>query len=60
MPENDLRPEDDDYALWCELNLDEDQDENMICRHCGKDFHEFADLGCEYCDQRHPGFGTMD
>ena len=29
------------------------------CHHCGKPLDEFGDLGCEYCDRRHPGFGTM-
>lgn len=29
-----------------------------ICGHCGKALEDFSDLGCEHCDQRHPGYGT--
>ncbi len=28
------------------------------CSHCGKAFDDFSDLGCEYCDTRHPGYGV--
>jgi len=36
--------------------------ENRIidtCPHCGKDIYDWSDLGCEYCDRRHPGFGML-
>lgn len=32
--------------------------EDSTCEHCGKDRYDFSDLGCEYCDSRHPGFGA--
>lgn len=44
---------DEDYWL-------SDEDDRDTCPHCGKEYEEFGDLGCEYCDARHPGFGTLD
>lgn len=35
---------------------DDYEDGGEYCSHCGKDIYDFSDLGCEYCDQRHPGF----
>jgi hypothetical protein len=35
----------------------EGADTEMICDHCGHDMHDFSDLGCEYCDARHPYVG---
>lgn len=40
------------------LDLERDDVESERCPHCGKPFEEFGDLGCEYCDRRHPGFGV--
>ena len=31
----------------------------QFCDHCGKDFEDFSDLGCEYCDARHPHYGVI-
>jgi hypothetical protein len=56
----ELRPEDDDYDLWCELNIDGDGDGSECCRHCGKEFEDFSDMGCGYCDSRHPEWGLHD
>jgi hypothetical protein len=25
-----------------------------FCPHCGKEYEDFSDLGCEHCDQRYP------
>jgi len=30
-----------------------------VCDHCGKPLEDFSDLGCEYCDARHPYFGIV-
>ena len=38
---------------------DQERPSDEYCSHCGKAFEEFSDLGCEYCDRRHPGFGTV-
>ena len=35
-----------------------EEGEPECCPHCGKPLEDFSDLGCEYCDRRHPGFGT--
>jgi hypothetical protein len=43
-------------AYGCEPWIDEPDE--PTCSHCGKPFYDFADLGCEYCDRRHPGFGV--
>jgi hypothetical protein len=58
--EQEMRPEDEDYFLWCEMNQDEDEDGEPCCGHCGKPFEEFSDLGCGYCDRRSPDWGIMD
>ncbi len=34
----------------------DDDREKEACPHCGKEYEEFSDLGCEHCDRRHPGF----
>lgn len=36
-----------------------DVDTTERCRHCGKDLQDFSDLGCEWCDRRHPDFGSV-
>lgn len=36
-----------------------DVDTTEYCHHCGKDIEDFSDLGCEYCDARHPYFGVL-
>jgi hypothetical protein len=38
---------------------DDDPDIDECCSYCGKPFQEFGDLGCEYCDRRHPAFGVL-
>lgn len=35
-----------------------DEQDDGCCHHCGKHYEDFSDLGCGYCDQRHPGFGA--
>jgi hypothetical protein len=39
--------------------IDDYCDTGGFCDGCGKEFEDFSDLGCEKCDQRHPGYGTM-
>lgn len=64
---DDTRPEDEAYIDWCELNpavFDEEDDfgdpaGEEYCPHCGKEYTEFADLGCGYCDRRSPDWGVM-
>lgn len=46
------------FAAACACEYDEDHVER--CVHCGKDKYEFSDIGCAYCDTRHPAFGTGD
>ena len=43
-------------ALSC---VEADDYEPECCPHCGKEFEDFSDLGCEHCDQRHPGYRTL-
>lgn len=38
---------------------DEEEPEEDFCKHCGKNIYDFSDLGCEYCDRRHPHFGVL-
>ena len=38
-----------------EYYMDDDR-ESETCSHCGKPYEDFSDLGCEYCDRRHPEF----
>jgi hypothetical protein len=33
--------------------------EESTCSHCGKDIYDWSDLGCGYCDRRHPDFGML-
>jgi hypothetical protein len=40
-------------------DMDEPPDPESVCPHCGKDRYDFSDMGCEYCDARHPGFGVL-
>lgn len=64
---DDTRPEDDAYLDWCELNPDEfDMEDDFdgsdcenYCPHCGKEYTEFSDLGCGYCDRRSPDWGVL-
>lgn len=50
-PAVDPRDElDDDY--WMEF-------EPECCGRCGKEFEDFSDLGCGYCDSRHPEWGLL-
>jgi hypothetical protein len=35
------------------------EDDEPTCKHCGKPLYDFSDLGCEYCDRRHPDFGVL-
>lgn len=44
-------------AVACCDSFDE-ADIETTCDHCGKDIYDFSDLGCGYCDARHPGFGV--
>jgi hypothetical protein len=34
-------------------------DGGEYCSHCGKDIYDWSDLGCEYCDRRHPAYGVL-
>lgn len=36
-----------------------DVDTTERCPYCGKDFEDFSDLGCAYCDTRHPAHGVL-
>lgn len=49
------------YAGPCpeHLHCDDDGPEPDTCPHCGKEYEDFSDLGCERCDQRHPGYGVI-
>lgn len=38
---------------------DEEEPEENCCSRCGKEYEDFSDLGCEYCDRRHPLFGLL-
>lgn len=33
--------------------LDECDEDEEYCHHCGKPLEDFADVGCEYCDVRY-------
>src|SRR6266850_5193183 len=33
--------------------------EPATCKHCGKELEDFSDIGCGYCDQRHPEWGLL-
>jgi len=44
----------DDFDYYGDDERTED-----ICEHCGKALEDFSDLGCEYCDRRHPLFGLV-
>lgn len=44
-----------EHEFWF---YDDGDYEADCCWHCGKEFEDFSDLGCEYCDSRHPGFGV--
>lgn len=46
------------YPNVCTCYDDIPDYEPEYCSHCGKELEEFSDLGCEYCDSRHPGFGA--
>jgi len=50
------------YCDACEriAELAADIDTTEYCPHCEKDLDDWADLGCEYCDRRHPDYGTLD
>ena len=37
-----------------------DPDPSTFCSHCGKDYEDFSDLGCEHCDRRHPLYGLVE
>jgi hypothetical protein len=37
---------------------DDYDDGREYCHHCGKDIYDWSDLGCEYCDRRHPHYGV--
>jgi hypothetical protein len=37
-----------DWGPWD----DPEEDENRFCPHCGKEYEDFSDYGCEYCDRR--------
>lgn len=38
---------------------DPEPDPSDFCPHCGKEYEDFSDLGCEYCDVRHPAYGVL-
>lgn len=49
-------------AAHCEATCyepEEPPEAERCCHFCGKEFTDFSDLGCEYCDTRCPGFGVM-
>lgn len=47
-----------DACEW-EAETDADIDTTEYCSHCGKDVEDWSDLGCEYCDRRHPLYGFI-
>jgi hypothetical protein len=46
-----------DNAFWDALY----QDDRVpaTCKHCGKEYEDFSDLGCGHCDRRHPEYGML-
>jgi len=50
-------------AEWCQfhevVNPFADDQKPEVCKHCGKELYDFSDIGCGYCDRRHPDFGIM-
>ena len=53
-PGPDLTILEDDEGIYY---LDDSEPET--CPHCGKEYEDFSDLGCEYCDRRHPHYGVL-
>jgi hypothetical protein len=58
-------PDDDppdlpEWAFEPDQGPDPEPPPRDYCPHCGKEFEDFSDMGCERCDRRHPGFGTID
>ena len=49
-PDDSFIPDD-----WYE----EDDRDPDTCPHCGKEYEDFSDMGCEYCDTRHPFYGIV-
>ena len=49
------------YCDACERTAENaaDIDTTEYCEHCGKDIEDWSDLGCEYCDRRHPLYGML-
>lgn len=48
----------DGYADPDDYPPDHDSD-IRYCPMCGKEYEDFSDLGCEYCDVRYPGYGIL-
>lgn len=40
-----------------EAELDDEDSECCPC--CGKEYGDFSDMGCGYCDRRSPDFGVI-
>ena len=48
----------DEYAD--DLSISQPSDyEPDVCPHCGKEFEDFSDIGCGYCDRRSPEWGDF-
>lgn len=49
----------DFIPFGCEPWMDYEPDESDFCPHCGKEYEDFSDMGCGYCDRRSPDWGIM-
>ena len=56
-PQGSFDPYPWDYGMEF-ANPDDYDDPSRYCHHCGKEYEDWSDIGCENCDQRHPLFGT--
>lgn len=48
---------DETFPDW--LYTDEEEPDEDFCSHCGKNFYDFSDLGCGFCDRRSPDWGLV-
>ena len=62
LPDGESQLKEPYYCDECEwiAELAADIDTPVYCWHCGKDVEDFSDLGCEYCDRRHPDYGMVE
>ena len=36
-------------------DTDQEEDPSRFCPHCGKEYEDFSDYGCEYCERNTKG-----